>query len=178
MVCAETAAETETRRRAFAREWRLERRAAADSLEEAEDRLFAFARLGPPQRTSARTTDAIERPNEEPGRRIEAPAVRPCAETAPALLRALPACGQITMREAGGGETLADPSLPCPSTTPPEKPTGDHRRSISTASATRPAETRSSDASWNSAERRVSRDRALPQDFSPPRRRWVSIPFR
>jgi putative transposase len=42
MIYAETAAEVETRRKAFERKWRLKCRAVADSLEEAGERLFAF----------------------------------------------------------------------------------------------------------------------------------------
>jgi transposase-like protein len=45
MIYADTAAEIETRRKAFLRKWRLKCRAVADSLEEAGDRLFAFTRL-------------------------------------------------------------------------------------------------------------------------------------
>ena len=60
MIYAETAAEVETRRKAFLRKWRLKCRAVADSLEEAGERLFAFTRLDPSQWKSARTTNAIE----------------------------------------------------------------------------------------------------------------------
>ena len=65
MICADTAAEIETRRKAFLRKWRLKCRAVADSLEEAGDRLFTFTRLDPSQWKSARTTNAIERLNGE-----------------------------------------------------------------------------------------------------------------
>jgi len=44
MIYASSAKEIETRRRAFLRKWRLKCRAVADSLEEAGERLFAFAR--------------------------------------------------------------------------------------------------------------------------------------
>jgi len=44
MIYADTAAEIETRRKAFLRKWRLKCRAVADSLEEADDRLFTFTR--------------------------------------------------------------------------------------------------------------------------------------
>jgi putative transposase len=49
MIYAATREEIETRRKAFIRKWRLKHRAVADSLEEAGDRLFAFARLPPSQ---------------------------------------------------------------------------------------------------------------------------------
>jgi putative transposase len=112
MIYAETAAEVETRRKAFLRKWRLKCRAVADSLEEAGERLFAFTRLDPSQWRSARTTNAIERLNEEFRRRIKTQTVLPCAETVPMLLWALLASGQICMRKVDGWETLSQPIEP------------------------------------------------------------------
>jgi len=54
MIYAATRQEIEARRKAFIRKWRLKHRAVADSLEEAGDRLFTFARLPPSQWRSAR----------------------------------------------------------------------------------------------------------------------------
>lgn len=112
MIYAATAAEVETRRKAFVRKWRLKCRAVADSLEEAGDRLFTFTRLDPSQWKAARTTNAIERLNEEFRRRIKTQAVLPCAETVPMLLWALLASGQITMRKVDGWQTLDKPIEP------------------------------------------------------------------
>ena len=112
MIYADTAAEVETRRKAFVRKWRLKCRAVADSLEEAGDRLFTFTRLDPSQWKAARTTNAIERLNEEFRRRIKTQAVLPCAETVPMLLWALLASGQITMRKVDGWQTLDKPINP------------------------------------------------------------------
>ena len=112
MIYAETAAEIETRRKAFLRKWHLKCRAVADSLEEAGERLFAFTRLDPSQWKSARTTNAIERLNEEFRRRIKTQTVLPCAETVPMLLWALMASGQIQMRKVDGWETLSQPIDP------------------------------------------------------------------
>ena len=112
MIYAETAAEVETRRKAFLRKWRLKCTAVADSLEEAGERLFAFTRLDPSQWKSARTTNAIERLNEEFRRRIKTQTVLPCADTVPMLLWALLASGQITMRKVDGWETLSQPIEP------------------------------------------------------------------
>ena len=112
MIYADTAAEVETRRKAFVRNWRLKCRAVADSLEEAGDRLFTFTRLDPSQWKAARTTNAIERLNEEFRRRIKTQAVMPCAETVPMLLWALLASGQITMRKVDGWQTLSKPIDP------------------------------------------------------------------
>lgn len=86
MIHADTAAEIEKRRKAFLRKWKLKCRAVADSLEEAGGRLFTFTRLDPSQWKSARTTNAIERLNEEFHRRIKTQTVLPCAETVPMLL--------------------------------------------------------------------------------------------
>ena len=114
MIYADTAAEIDKRRRAFLRKWRLKCRAVADSLEEAGDRLFTFTRLDPTQWKSARTTNAIERLNEEFRRRIKTQTVLPCAETVPMLLWALLASGQIQMRKVDGWETLSQPLEPMP----------------------------------------------------------------
>jgi transposase-like protein len=107
MVYAATWQEISTRRKAFLRKWRLKLRAVADSLEEAGERLFAFARLPPSQWRSARTTNAIERLHEEFKRRIKTQTVLPSADTAAMLFWALLASGQINMRKVDGWQTLA-----------------------------------------------------------------------
>ena len=112
MIYADTAADVETRRKAFLRKWRIKCRAVANSLEEADDRLFTFTRLDPSQWKSARTTNAIERLNEEFRRRIKTQTALPCAETVPMLLWALLASGQIQMRKVDGWETLSQPPAP------------------------------------------------------------------
>ncbi len=114
MIYADTAAEIETRRKAVLRKWHLKCKPVADSLEEAGDRLFTFTRLDPSKWNSARTTNAIERLNEEFRRRIETQAVLPCAETLPMLLWALLASGHIQMRKVDGCETLSQPLEPMP----------------------------------------------------------------
>ena len=112
MIYAETKAEIEKRRKAFLAKWRLKCKAVADSLDEAGDRLFAFTRLDPSQWKSARTTNAIERLNEEFRRRIKTQTVLPDAATAPMLFWALLASGQIVMRKIDGWETLSKPIEP------------------------------------------------------------------
>jgi putative transposase len=106
MIYAASPAEIEARRRAFIRKWRLKCKAVADSLEEAADRLFTFARLPLSQWKSARTTNAIERLHEEFKRRIKTQTVLPSAETAAMLFWALLAAGQIAMRKVDGWQTL------------------------------------------------------------------------
>jgi len=107
MIYAATCEEIAARRKAFIRKWRLKHRAVADSLEEAGDRLFSFARLPPSQWRSVRTTNAIERLHEEFKRRIKTQTVLPSAETAAMLFWALLASGQINMRRVDGWQTLA-----------------------------------------------------------------------
>src|SRR5438477_3770079 len=107
MIYAATPEEIATRRKAFLRKWRLKHSAVADSLDEAGDRLFTFARLPPSQWKSARTTNAIERLHEEFKRRIKTQCVLPSIETAAMLFWALLASGQINMRKIDGWQTLA-----------------------------------------------------------------------
>jgi putative transposase len=106
MIYAATREEIEARRKAFIRKWRLKHRAVADSLEEAGDHLFTFARLPPSQWKSARTTNAIERLHEEFKRRIKTQTVLPSADTAAMLFWALLASGQINMRKIDGWARL------------------------------------------------------------------------
>jgi putative transposase len=110
MVYAGTPKEIAARRRAFLRKWRLRCPAVADSLEEAGERLFAFARLPPSQWKSARTTNAVERLHEEFKRRIKTQTVLPSAETAALLFWALLASGQVTMRKVDGWQSLGQPT--------------------------------------------------------------------
>ncbi len=107
MIYATTPEEITVRRKAFIRKWRLKHRAVADSLEEAGDRLFTFARLPPSQWRSLRTTNAIERLHEEFKRRIKTQTVLPSADTAAMMFWALLASGQIIMRKVDGWNTLA-----------------------------------------------------------------------
>ena len=107
MIYADDAKQVEARCRAFLRKWGLKRRAVADSLEEAGDRLFRFTRLPSSQWKSARTTNAIERLHEEFKRRIQTQTVLPSAETAAMLFWDLLASGQITMRKVDGWQNLA-----------------------------------------------------------------------
>src|ERR1700733_11266499 len=108
MIYAKTKQEIEAKRKVFIRKWRLKCRAVADSLEEAGDRLFTFARFPESQWKSIRTTNAIERLHEEFKRRIKTQTVLPSAETAAMLFWALLASGQIAMRKVDGSPTLSE----------------------------------------------------------------------
>ena len=108
MIYASNRQEIEARRKAFLRKWRLKCRAVADSLEEAGDKLFTFARFPQSQWKSIRTSNAIERLHEEFKRRIKTQTVLPCAETAAMLFWALLASGQIVMRKVDGWQSLPE----------------------------------------------------------------------
>jgi transposase-like protein len=107
MIYAQSRQEIEAKRKAFIRKWRLKCRAVADSLEEAAERLFTFARFPQSQWKSIRTTNAIERLHEEFKRRIKTQTVLPSAETAAMLFWALLASGQIVMRKVDGWKSLS-----------------------------------------------------------------------
>ncbi|MBS0311924.1 MAG: IS256 family transposase [Proteobacteria bacterium] len=111
MIYAKTAAEVRDKRKAFLRKWKLKCRAVADSLEEAGDRLFTFLRYPEAQWRSIRTSNAIERLNEEFRRRIKTQCVMPSGQTVCMLFWALLASGQITLRKVDGWQTLREP--PC-----------------------------------------------------------------
>lgn len=113
MIYAATPEEIAARRKAFIRKWRLKHRAVADSLEEAGERLFTFARLPPSQWKSVRTTNAIERLHEEFKRRIKTQTVLSSAETAARLFWARLASGQITMCKVDGWQSLGQPTGEC-----------------------------------------------------------------
>jgi putative transposase len=143
MIYAETAAAVDTRRKAFLRKWRLKCRAVADSLEEAGEQLFAFTRLDPSQWRSARTTNAIERLNEEFRRRIKTQTVLPCADTVPMLLWPCSPPARSPCARSTDGRPCPSPSSPSPLTTLPDQAEitalGERRPRISTNSQTRPA---------------------------------------
>ncbi|HEX7325671.1 MAG TPA: IS256 family transposase [Rhodanobacteraceae bacterium] len=106
MMYADTAAAVQAKRTAFLKKWREQCPAVAASLEEAGDELFTFLRYPPVQWKSVRTTNAIERLNEEFRRRIKIQCVLPCGDTVCMLFWALLASGQITLRKVDGWQTL------------------------------------------------------------------------
>ena len=111
LIYAKTAVAVQAKRKAFVRKWRLKCKAVADSFEEAGDKLFTFLRYPDCQWRSIRTTNAIERLNEEFRRRIKIQCVLPCAESVCMLFWALLASGQITLRKVDGWQTLNEPPV-------------------------------------------------------------------
>ncbi len=85
MIYAKSEQDFEAKRKAFICKWRLKHRSVADSMEDAGDKLFTFARFPISQWRSIRTSNAIERLREEFKRRIKTQTALPCAETAAML---------------------------------------------------------------------------------------------
>lgn len=106
MMYAETAEDALALRRAFLAKWRRLCPGVAKSLEEAGDRLFTFLRFPPGQWKSLRTTNAIERLQEEFRRRVKVQGMQPSAESACLLFWALLASGAVKMRKVDGFQTL------------------------------------------------------------------------
>jgi putative transposase len=106
MIYAATRQEVEVRRKAFLRKWRLKCRAVADSLEEAGDRLFTFARFPPSQLRSIRTSNAIERLHEEFKRRIKTQSVLPLRRN---RCHAVLGAARLRADHHAQGRRLADP---------------------------------------------------------------------
>jgi len=96
-------------RKAFLLKWRKECPKVAKSLEEAGARLFTFLRFPASQWKSLRTTNSIERLNEEFRRRIKVQGLQPSGDNVCMLFWALLASGAVTMRKVPGWESLREP---------------------------------------------------------------------
>jgi len=77
MTHGETVAAVEQQRARFTRKWQLRCPAVVESLTEAGDELFTFLRFPPSQWKALRTTNALERINEEFRRRTKTQASLP-----------------------------------------------------------------------------------------------------
>ncbi len=73
-----------------------------ESVEEAGDELFTFLHFPPSQWKGLRTTNALERINEEFRRRTKTQASLPSEEAVLLLLFGLPRSGQIKLRRLAG----------------------------------------------------------------------------
>ena len=102
MMYAPSAEEALRLRRAFLDKWRKKCAGVARSFEEAGDRLFTFLKFPPAQWKSLRTTNAIERLQEEFRRRIKVQGVQPSEDSVCMLFWALLASGAVTMRKVDG----------------------------------------------------------------------------
>jgi transposase-like protein len=102
MVYADTAKAAEHERQRFGRKWKLQCPAVLECLEEAGDELFTFLGFPRAQWKSLRTTNALERINEEFRRRTKTQASLPSQDAVLLLLFGLLRSGQITLRAIDG----------------------------------------------------------------------------
>jgi transposase-like protein len=106
VVYAETAALVQQRRATFVKKWRLQCPAVAQSFEEAGDELFTFVRFPRSQWKALRTTNALERINEEFRRRTKTQASLPSQDAVLLLLFGLLRAGHIRMRKIDGWQEM------------------------------------------------------------------------
>jgi putative transposase len=106
MIYAASVAEVDKARVAFGRKWKLRCKAAWSSFEEAGDRLFTFLRYPVAQWKALRTTNALERINEEFRRRTKTQASLPSEDAVLLLLFGLIRSGQITLRRMVGWQEM------------------------------------------------------------------------
>jgi Transposase, Mutator family len=109
MVYAETREAVEHARVGFLRKWRLRCKAVVSSLEEAGDELFTFLQFPTLQWKALRTTNALERINEEFRRRTKTQASLPGEDAVLLLLYGLLRSGQIVLRRIDGRNDLPKP---------------------------------------------------------------------
>jgi transposase-like protein len=93
---------------AFIRKWSKKCPGAVESLKEAGDELLTFYALPTQQWKTIRTTNVIERLNEEFRRRVKTQGSFPTEESAIVLLYSLVASGQINLRRLDGFDKLVD----------------------------------------------------------------------
>jgi putative transposase len=91
----------------FERKWTKRCPGLARSLAEGGDELLTFFRFPTAQWKTLRTTNAIERLNEEFRRRVKTQGSLPTEDAAVSLLFGLVASGQIRLRKIDGHTTLA-----------------------------------------------------------------------
>lgn len=91
---------------AFVAKWEKRLPKVVTSLREAGEELLTFYRLPPSQWKCVRSTNAIERLNEEFRRRVKTQGALPTAQTAEGLLYGLLLTGQIRMRRIDGWQEM------------------------------------------------------------------------
>jgi transposase-like protein len=106
MIYAETATLVDQARQRFVRKWRLQCPAVVECLEEAGDELFTFLRFPKAQWRALRTTNALERINEEFRRRTKTQASLPSQDAVLLLLFGLLRSGQIKLRAIDGWQEM------------------------------------------------------------------------
>jgi transposase-like protein len=108
MIYGETVAIVQQERPRFTKKWQLRCPAVVESLKEAGDELFTFLRFPPSQWKALRTTNALERINEEFRRRTKTQASLPGHDAVVLLLFGLLRSGQIKLRVLDGYRDLKE----------------------------------------------------------------------
>jgi len=111
MIYAPSREAVEQARVGFLRKWKLRCKAVSVSFEEAGDALFTFTSFPSSQWKALRTTNALERINEEFRRRTKTQASLPNEEAVLFLLIGLLRSGQITLRRLAGWQNLTTPQM-------------------------------------------------------------------
>jgi putative transposase len=106
MIYAETAAAVEQARARFTKKWQLRCPAVVESLKEAGDDLFTFVRFPAAQWKALRTTNALERINEEFRRRTKTQSSLPGQDAVLLLLFGLLRSGQVKLRALVGYQEM------------------------------------------------------------------------
>jgi len=106
MIYAADREAVEKARVTFVRKWKLRSKAVLRSFEEAGDALFTFLRYPTAQWKALRTTNALERINEEFRRRTKTQASLPSEDAVLLLLFGLLRSGAITLRRLVGYESM------------------------------------------------------------------------
>lgn len=106
MIYAATVDEVAKQREKFQKKWKLKCAAVISSLEEAGEELFTFTHFPPSQWKALRTTNAIERINEEFRRRTKTQASLPNEAAVVLLMYGLLCTGQIRLRRMVGWKDL------------------------------------------------------------------------
>ena len=108
MIYGESVATVQQERTRFTKKWQLRCPAVVESLKEAGDELFTFLRFPPSQWKALRTTNALERINEEFRRRTKTQASLPGQDAVVLLLFGLLRSGQIKLRVLDGYRDLKE----------------------------------------------------------------------
>lgn len=111
MIYATSREGIEQARVGFLRKWKLRCKAASLSFEEAGDELFTFTAFPSSQWKALRTTNALERINEEFRRRTKTQASLPSEEAVLFLLFGLLRSGQVRLRRLVGWQDLTSSQM-------------------------------------------------------------------
>jgi putative transposase len=106
MIYADSAAAVDQARARFTKKWQLRCPAVVESLKEAGDDLFTFVRFPRAQWKALRTTNALERINEEFRRRTKTQASLPGQDAVLLLLFGLLRSGQVKLRALVGYQEM------------------------------------------------------------------------